>query len=113
MSARSGFARFLALLCATVQLASPGLSAVADGALARANASQPQTHVESTTTANCPVVHPPDCAICRYLSSAASPPSLAPVAFEYCAESREPRAESLLRPSGAVTLPHGRAPPAI
>jgi hypothetical protein len=113
MTGHKGFARFLALVCATVQLASPGLSAIADGLLARQNASQPLTHVESTTTATCPVVHPPDCAMCRYLSSAASLPSLTALALEFCAERQQPRAESLLRHGSPVTLPHGRAPPAI
>jgi len=113
MTARKGFARFLALLCATVQFASPGLSAIADGTLARENASEPLTHVESAPSANCPVVHPPDCAVCRYLSSAAAPPAVSNLAIDDCAESRLPGPESRQPHDSAITLPHGRAPPAI
>jgi hypothetical protein len=72
MTPRHPVLRMLVMIGAAVQLLSPGAAAVADGLLATANASQPLTHIEATTTAKCPVVHAPDCGVCRYLSSSST-----------------------------------------
>lgn len=114
MRRRTTFVRCLALVWATLQLASPGLSAIADGLLARASASGPSIHVEATSGASCPVVHSPDCAVCRYLSVSASSDTAAP-AFGWAETSQcgvVPDATTAAR-SAAFALPHGRGPPTV
>ena len=103
--------RMLVMVGAAIQLLSPGAAAIADGLLARESASQPLTHVEATTTSKCPVVHAPDCGVCRYLSSGAMAPKsnplvvvLAGVVVPACAEASAPA-------SLVTALPNGRAPP--
>jgi hypothetical protein len=105
--------RALALLWAALQLVSPGASAIADGKLASQSASAPSTHVEATTTTACPVVHSPDCGVCRYLSTSASTPA-AP-AFDILALADRPdrRAELCQPRLVSVTLHRGRAPPTV
>jgi hypothetical protein len=113
MKRRARIVRFLALVGAALQLASPGFSAIAHGRLARESASGPATHVEATTTANCPVVHSPDCAVCRYLSTSACgtpEPSLVP---RREAETARPDDYRRSTWGGPHALPHGRAPPAV
>lgn len=113
MTRRTTLVRFLALLWAALQVASPGLSAIADGNLARGSASGPSTHVESQTTANCPVVHQPDCGLCRYLNGAASTTTPAQLGFFYAPDVSVPTTESCAARRNGVVLPQGRAPPAI
>lgn len=89
----------------------PAASALADGLLARGAAREAVAHVEASTTASCPVVHAPDCGVCRYLSAcdatdAADAPQLAiRLAAPLNAE------PGLGERSPALLLPHGRAPP--
>src|SRR5687768_16137798 len=113
MRRRTPFVRFLALFWAALQLASPRISSIADGRMAAQNASGPTTHVESTTTSSCPVVHSPDCAVCRYLSGSACAQQLSALGFPLSVGGRGPRAESREQHRPALTLPHGRAPPTI
>ena len=103
----------LVMVGAALQLLSPGFASIAHGMSARENASGPLTHIEATTTASCPVVHAPDCAVCRYLSTAGTVPREAdPIlqsgtaALPNCAEVHAPA-------SGRVFLPDGRAPPVL
>lgn len=110
MTRRAPIRHGLTLLLATLQLASPAFSAVAD-ALLVARSGQPVAHVESTSASGCPAVHSADCAVCRYLSIAASIPRTTfdlSVMIE-CSESRlvDQRDGS----GGIVFLPDGRAPP--
>jgi len=113
MTKRSRFVRVLTLLWSSLQLAAPAMSSIADGQLTLDNASRPTTHVESTTTKSCPVVHAPDCGVCRYLSTSGANDSATPaldwqlrtVLAPESAGSADPRC-------GAKALPHGRAPPA-
>lgn len=113
MRRRSPFVRFLALFWAALQLASPGVSAIADGKLAAENASGPATHVEATTTSACPVVHSPDCGVCRYLSGAACLEQHSALGFRIVASTAEPTVTAGPRIGNALALPHGRAPPVI
>ena len=113
MSRRIPIIRFITLLLATLQVVSPGISAIADGQLARENASQPSTHVEAKTTAACPVVHHPDCGVCRYLSTAATPAKTPAFALELSSANQEPTANTRLSSCTTVALPHGRAPPTL
>src|SRR5688572_33060991 len=111
MTRRTRFVRFMALICAALQLASPGFSAIADGRLARESASGPATHVEATTTASCPVVHSPDCAVCRYLStSACEAPNAVPETL-LAADIADPAAVGRSTRGSPHAHPHGRAPP--
>lgn len=111
MRRRTTVIRSLALLWAALQLASPGASAIADGALARENASAPAMHVEATTTAACPVVHSPDCGVCRYLSTSANPQPPQAFSLSSVAERRDARTDIPQAGCASVALPHGRAPP--
>jgi hypothetical protein len=61
--------RTLWLLAAALQLAQPGAVAWADARLDALGAAAP-AHIESHTTASCARIHPPDCALCHYLSAA-------------------------------------------
>lgn len=111
MTERSPIRHGLALLLAALQLASPALSAVAD-ALFVARSGKPVAHVESTSAAGCPVVHSADCAVCRYLSSAASIPG-AVLDLTVDIQAIEQRIGDQRDASCVVVfLPDGRAPPA-
>jgi hypothetical protein len=109
MIRRSILVRCLALVWATLQLASPGISAIADGRLS--SESQPVAHIEATSSASCPVVHAPDCGVCRYLSNAAVKD--APAAFFGCDERARgnPSTQNAGVRGVALALPRGRAPP--
>ena len=110
MTRRSPVIRLLALLWATLQIASPGLGALADGLLA-AQTRDPASHVEATTSGRCPVVHAPDCGLCRQLTTAVAVPPrfalelpiVAAAGVAIVATGEPPRA----------VVPHrwGRAPP--
>lgn len=112
MRRHTSVVRFLTLLWASLQLAAPALSSIADGQLSRDNASKPLTHVEATTSDSCPVVHSPDCGVCRYLSTSGANDASAP-RFDW----RQGAANALVCTASdeagsiAIALPHGRAPP--
>lgn len=103
----------LVMIGAAIQLLSPGVAAIADGLLARESASQPLTHIEATTTARCPVVHAPDCGVCRFLSSAASAPRM-PADVLFAAADIAPTCTDAGAPASVIaTLPNERAPPVL
>ena len=111
MTRRTPVLRGLTLLLAMVQLGSPAMSAIADARLA-AQAGEPIAHVESTSATDCPVVHTADCAMCRYLSSAASIPGAA-LDLAVDIQALEQRIGDQRDASSLVVfLPDGRAPPA-
>lgn len=108
---RRRWARLLALVWATLQLASPGVSAAADAFVASEAASAPQSHVEAPDNTSCPEVHSPDCGVCRYLSTGMEPVpggALIPAAHRVVAPAASRVA---LESAPGVSLPHGRAPP--
>jgi hypothetical protein len=112
MKRRTPLLRSLALVWAALQLAMPAVSSLADARLAAA-AGEPVAHVESTTTSTCPVIHAPDCGICRYLSSAA-PASDAAAVAEVDADCEASSSAAIRRPAFlTIVLPDGRAPPGI
>lgn len=114
MKRRTTLVRFLALVWATLQVASPALASIADGMLARESATSPSTHVEATTSASCPVVHSPDCGVCRYLSAAGSNDAGAPaLGWEGASQCGIISSATTIALSAAVVLPHGRAPPTL
>lgn len=112
MIGRTTFVRFLTLCWTLLQLAAPGLSAIADGQLTLDNATRPATHVEATSSESCPVVHTPDCAVCRYLSTSATdgaaPPAIQWPGVSGCDFARN--AANTAR-SATLAIPHSRAPP--
>lgn len=113
MSRRGTWARCIALIWATLQLLSPGVSAIADGALALESASAPLVHVEATGSASCPEVHSPDCGVCRVLSTGgplAASPGIA-LAATRDGSALVCRVAELT--SATTVLPHGRAPPVL
>lgn len=112
MTRRSPFVRFFTLAWASLQLAAPALSSIADGRLELNNASRPTTHVEATTGESCPVVHSPDCGVCRYLSTSGADDSAAP-RFDWRQTASSALIGTSLDAPGsvAIALPHGRAPP--
>lgn len=112
MMRRTPLLRFLSLLWAALQLATPALGTLADARLAAA-AGDPVSHVESTSSSTCPVIHAPDCAVCRYLSGAAPAPDT-PDAVDVNFK----RVGAFIAAAGGpailtIVLPDGRAPPGI
>ena len=114
MRSRSVPLRLLALLWATLQLASPAAGAVADGQqFAKAGGGAPAAHVESTSSEACPVVHAPDCAMCRYLSQNAGTVAAATAPFSGRMQSADVRLERVPARRPGAPPPNGRAPPVI
>lgn len=113
MSGRHPFLRMLVMVGAAVQLLSPAVASIADGRMARESASSPLTHIEETSSATCPVVHAPDCGVCRYLSVAGTQ-SRATAALLVAETTAAPACLVAPSPGRAGTsLPDGRAPPAL
>ncbi len=56
------------LLGAVLQLVLPGAAACADARVDALGAAA-RPHIESHTTNSCARIHPPDCALCHYLSA--------------------------------------------
>ena len=114
MKRRSPLFRFVTLAWASLQLAAPALTSIADGQLSVNDAFRNTTHIEATTSASCPVVHSPDCGLCRYLST--SPVNdVATPAVNWTVTSAADLAESasLDAHSACIALPLGRAPPTV
>jgi len=65
---RAPAGRVFRLVAALLQLGLPGAAAWADARLDSAGA-HATAHVESHTTAACARVHPPDCALCHFLTA--------------------------------------------
>ena len=105
--------RLVALLLAVVQLSAPSLVAAADGLVQHAAAGVESTHVEAHTSATCPAVHSPDCAMCRYVSLSAhtSAPTLAPIVVNDAGQ--QGRAACVGQGHAVHDTPRGRSPPVI
>jgi hypothetical protein len=113
MRKRTPAVRFVALLWAALQLASPGVSAIADGIAAGQSASASLSHVESTTTSSCPEIHAVDCAVCRYLSNAAAAVPGSSGWLELSVILPRVALERASRVAAARSFPRGRAPPTL
>jgi hypothetical protein len=110
---RSTAARLLWLAATTLQLVLPGAAAWTDARLQRGAAlsSRGASHVESHSTEQCPRAHPPDCALCRHLST---PVALAAAhkAVLWPTTDLQTRASGERAPrTTTLTLPPSRAPP--
>ena len=114
MKRRSPLIRFVTLAWATLQLAAPALTSIADGQLAMDNSAAPRTHIEATTSDSCPVVHSPDCGLCRILSTSSNDDASAPTLNWTSGTASAPVHEESFGPSrSCVALPFGRAPPTV
>lgn len=110
MTTRTPILRALTLLLAAMQLASPAMSAIADAKIA-ARSGELVARVEATSSAGASAIHSPDCALCRYLSLAASIPCPA-LDVSVVIASAQPRICDQRDASRAIVfLPDGRAPP--
>lgn len=101
----------LALVWATLLVASPGLGALADARLAAQT--DARSHVEETTSAKCPVVHPPDCGLCRHLTSPARASASIAFAPLVCGAETPVCAGAGPAASGHDHTRWGRAPPSV
>ena len=72
MSPRCAGLRALVLLWAALQLALPGVAALADGVSSRTSV-HATAHVESSTERACIRVHEADCVFCQFLSVGGTP----------------------------------------
>ena len=113
MSGRNPVLRMLVMVGAALQLLSPGVASIAHGLVARESASGPLTHIEATSSATCPVVHAPDCGVCRYVSAAGTQAKVAPTLFVGELAAPPECVASLAPRRGVAALPDGRAPPAL
>lgn len=111
MFARRGLSRTLVLLCAALQLALPGVAALADGLASRTSV-HATAHIESGTERDCVRVHETDCVFCQFLSTSATPASCAAPAIELVARASRPVAQPAVVAVAAPRLPgNPRAPP--
>jgi hypothetical protein len=114
MTRRSPLLRFFTIAWASLQVAAPTVTSIADGRATLDNASAPRTHIEATTDASCPVVDSPDCGLCRYLSTSSANDAQTP-AFDWNVGSASELVEtaSHFTTSASIALPFGRAPPTV
>ncbi len=113
MRRRSPVFRFVTLAWASLQLAAPAMAGIADGLAAFEDASAPRTHVEATTTEGCPVVHSPDCGLCRYLTTSAAQGASPAGGWAASTTGELVETATLGATCASVALPFGRAPPTI
>ena len=71
----SRFTRFLTLVLAAIQFATPAVASVAEGTFAR-RVVDPKAHVEEHGQKDCTPPHGADCAVCRYLVDNVGSPEL-------------------------------------
>ena len=105
--------RVFRLLTALLQLSLPAAAAWADARpdVAGAHAT---AHVESHTTSACARIHPPDCALCHFLSAPFTGGHTAALRLA-TSDARATRPIQPVPPRGAVPhfFPSPRAPPAL
>ncbi len=107
---RSRLVRFTWLAFAALQIVLPGAAALADATLDIAGVHE-RAHIESHSTAACARVHPSDCALCRFLTSALAAGTATSVPTSDAVPRRAPLV-TLSHPARAVVLlPRSRAPP--
>ena len=105
--------RAFRLCAALLQLLLPGAAAQADARLDAAGA-HATAHVESHTTSACARIHPPDCALCHFLSAPFAghrAAALRPATSD--ARATRPVEPVPVRSARARFFPPPRAPPAL
>lgn len=114
MASTRPIVRALTLAWASLQLAAPALTSIADGQLSVNDAFRNLTHIEATTSSSCPVVHSPDCGLCRILStSSANDATLPAFGWSVGAANTIVEAECAGPSRSTIALPFGRAPPTV
>jgi hypothetical protein len=78
----SRFARFLTLVLAAIQFATPGIASIAEGTFSR-RVVDPRAHVEEHGQKDCVPPHATDCAVCRYLVDNVGHPALPAVVLDF------------------------------
>lgn len=106
--------RWIALLPLALQLALPSVVALADARLEAASAAAP-VHIESQAAAKtCAVLHPDNCALCRFLSSPQAHAQSTAIALPAGAVRSIPAHQSLrLSRVADRRSPPARAPPVL
>lgn len=108
----SPLARFLTLILAAIQFATPGIASVAEGNFAR-RVVDPRAHVEEHGQKDCVPQHGADCAVCRYLVDNVGHPEAPAVVPDFAAV----RTPAVVRESFGSGIERqgfeARGPPAI
>ena len=105
--------RAFRLLTALLQLSLPAAAAWADARLDSAGA-HATAHVESHTTSSCARIHPPDCALCHFLSTPFTGRRAAALRLATSdARATRPVEPAPVRSARARYFPPPRAPPAL
>jgi hypothetical protein len=111
---RNAVFRGWAVLWAVLQFALPFVVTFADARLERESARAPGAHIEEQASATCRPSHPDECALCQFLSRAATPsPSaeLPHIAEQLRASAESPMHVAATHTRTCVALP--RAPPVV
>jgi hypothetical protein len=109
---RSRFVRSVWLAFAALQLVLPGAATLADASLDIAGA-HARPHIESHSTSTCARVHPSDCALCRFLTTALVAGAAASVPTSDAAPRSTPLVTLSHPASAVVLLPRSRGPPTL
>ena len=113
MTRRPIAVRGLWLVATALQVVLPGAAAWADARLDAAGA-HATAHIESHTTSSCARVHPPDCALCHFLTAPLTPSRPATLRLAGAGDPVSYRAEPATLPCAVDrSHPHPRAPPAL
>ena len=113
MTRRSPAVRAVWLLGAVLQLALPGAAAWADAQLDAAG-THATAHFESRTTNSCARIHPPECALCHYLTAPALTGRAMLIRFALAAPRvRRPADHAGEAHAQARSHPQPRAPPTL
>src|SRR6266566_2435609 len=111
MLRHSRSARALWLACALTQLALPGAAAWADALLDGDSVGPATSHYESHTTGSCPRLHPPDCALCHFLTAPRSTAERITYAVDLTSARIRPAVAPVRwRRAGRLAHPQPRAP---
>jgi hypothetical protein len=105
--------RLIAVITLALQFIMPGAAAIADVRLDAASESA-KPHVESHTTQACAVLHPDNCALCRFLSTAQALASREEMPLPDATTPTAPTPEHCIRLTRAgPRTPPARAPPRL
>jgi len=114
MLRHSRLTRALWLACALMQLSLPGAAAWADALTDVTPVGPRSTHFESQTTGSCPRLHPPDCALCHFLTAPQTTAERVSFALDFTAGLVRPRAaRAVASRAGRLSHPQPRAPPLL
>ena len=114
MLRHSRLTRALWLACALMQLSLPGAAAWADALTDVTPVGPGSTHFESQTTGSCPRLHPPDCALCHFLTAPQTTAERVSFALDFTAgRAWHPAARAIANSASRLSHPQPRAPPLL